>query len=275
MVDERSLMAVLARVDFVLLGEQHDNLDHHRLEARTLAAIESAGAKPTVALEMLEPDDDAVIARYRTDPHASATGLGSLLAWEKRGWPAWSTYAPIAELAFLDALPLVSANLPRSVVHRVAHEGIAALPPESVVRLGLDHPLAPALEASLEDELRSSHCGQLPESIVAPMAVAQRARDGQMALSMLASRSPVLLVAGAGHVRADRGVPLYLRRAKPEGRVASVAFVEVDRQRSAPSDYASRFGASTLPFDFVWFTPRASDDDPCAGFPREHTSRPP
>jgi uncharacterized iron-regulated protein len=269
-VDERSLFAALTRADFVLLGEQHDNPDHHRLQAEAIAALVGAGEKPTVALEMLEPDDDALVAHYRLDPRATASGLGPALAWDKRGWPAWAAYVPIAEVVFHAGLPLVSANLPRSVVRSVAHEGTGALPPEAVILLGLDHPLAPELEASLDEELRSSHCGQLPESMVASMALAQRARDGQMALRMLAGATPVVLIAGAGHARTDRGVPARLHAAKPSARVVSVAFVEVDPKRSSPDDYASRFGVTTLPFDFVWFTPRASDDDPCAGFPAIH-----
>jgi len=29
-------------------------------------------------------------------------------------------------------------------------------------------------------------------------------------------------------------------------------------------DYAARFGAARLPFDYVWFTARADNVDPCA-----------
>ena len=38
-VDARSLFAALTRADFVLLGEQHDNPDHHRLQAEAVAAL--------------------------------------------------------------------------------------------------------------------------------------------------------------------------------------------------------------------------------------------
>jgi uncharacterized iron-regulated protein len=267
MLDERTLVSVLAKSEFVLIGEQHDNPDHHRLEATILAELLANARKPTVALEMLEPADDALIQHYREDPRADAAGIGPLLAWDMRGWPRWSAYAPIADLAFKAGLPLVSANLSRSVVRRIAHEGTAAVPADEVAALGLDQPLDPRLEASLEEELRSSHCGQLPEAMVVPMALAQRARDGQMARSMLAASPPVVLMAGAGHVRTDRGVPVHLHTAKPQALVVSVAFVEVDRTKASPADYASRFGSTTVPFDYVWFTPRASDVDPCAAFP--------
>ncbi len=252
----------------MLLGEQHDNADHHRLQARVIAELVERSRKPTVLLEMLEPDDDARVDRYRADPHAAAAGLGPVLAWDQSGWPAWSSYVPIVEVAFDAGLRIGSANLPRSVVREIAHEGKEALPPDAAARLGLDRPLAPALEASLEGELRTSHCGQLPESMVGAMALAQRARDGQMGLRMVSSGAPVVLIAGAGHVRVDRGVPLRIHAARPGARVASLAFVEVDPARGAVAAYAARFDASALPFDFVWFTPRARDEDPCSALPK-------
>jgi hypothetical protein len=39
----------------------------------------------------------------------------------------------------------------------------------------------------------------------------------------------------------------------------------VDAGAPAPADYAARFDG-TLPFDYVWFTPRADDTDPCEKF---------
>jgi uncharacterized iron-regulated protein len=77
-------------------------------------------------------------------------------------------------------------------------------------------------------------------------------------------RDGAVLIAGAGHVRRDRGVPVHLARQVPDATIASVAFVEVDAAASKPGDYAARFGTETLPFDYVWFTPKADDDDPCA-----------
>ena len=267
-VCESSFFADLLNEDFVLLGEQHDNPDHHRIQAAIIDFLAHAGRKPIVALEMLEPEQDAVIVQYRATKHASAAGLGAIVGWEKRGWPAFQTYLPIAETAFANELLLIGANLEADVAHQVAREGAHALTADRATRLGLDTPLAPGLEASLESELVASHCGKLPPAMVGTMAVAQRARDGQMASSLLAHASdgPLVLIAGAGHARSDRGVPLRLRAARPTARIVSVGFVEVDAALDTPHQYASRFGADKLPFDYVWFTPRATDDDPCKGF---------
>jgi len=275
MVDPGVAVAAVARADFVLLGEKHDNPDHHRLQAETILSIVRAGRKPSVALEMLEPDQDSVVTAYRSSGAGDATKLGAALGWDKSGWPPWSTYLPIAEVAFAHALPIVSANLPRALVRSIAHGGTGSLDAREIDRLGLARPLAPALETSLEDELRASHCGQLPEAMIAPMALAQRARDGHMADRMLTASGPVVLIAGAGHVRSDRGVEALLLAARPTARVVSVAFVEVEGPLKSPEDYAARFGARSLPFDFVWLTPRANDEDPCAAFHVEpHIQRP-
>jgi uncharacterized iron-regulated protein len=117
----------------------------------------------------------------------------------------------------------------------------------------------------MEREIRDAHCGELPDTMVPSMVTAQRARDAQLAERLLATqRDGAVLIAGTGHVRSDRGVPAYLAVRAPGVVIASVAFVEVASGRLAPADYAERFGAARLPFDYVWFTTRADDADPCA-----------
>ncbi|MGH7345804.1 MAG: ChaN family lipoprotein, partial [Candidatus Rokuibacteriota bacterium] len=49
----------------------------------------------------------------------------------------------------------------------------------------------------------------------------------------------------------------------PDASIASVAFVEVDAAAEKPGEYAKRIGSDALPFDYVWFTPKVDDDDPC------------
>jgi hypothetical protein len=75
-----------------------------------------------------------------------------------------------------------------------------------------------------------------------------------------------VLIAGAGHVRRDYGIPTYLASSTPEASVISVAFLEVSQDRLEPTAYVGRFGRPTFPLDYVWFTPRVDDDDPCVAF---------
>jgi len=96
----------------------------------------------------------------------------------------------------------------------------------------------------------------------------QRARDAQMAESLMAAsdHDGAILVAGAGHVRNDYGIPVHLRTKAPQKRVISIAFVEVDQQKTEPQSYGLSYPNRRSPFDYVWFTPRVDDEDPCEKF---------
>jgi uncharacterized iron-regulated protein len=143
-------------------------------------------------------------------------------------------------------------------------QGASALSPERVKELRLAEPVPAPLEASLVEELRASHCGHLPEKYLAPMALAQHARDAQMAkvLTTAGAKDGAVLVAGGGHARLDRGVPYYLALAMPDATVAALVFREVRHGEADAKAYVAEEG----PFDYVWFTPRGSDEDPCAAF---------
>ena len=267
-ITERDLFAELAKNKLVLLGEKHDNVDHHVLEAKVVRALMDAGRRPAVAFEMLDADEQgavtAAILEHPRDPSAIAAAVG----WEKKGWPPWPVYAPIAEAALAFDLPIVAANLPLADVRAIAHEGLGGIDARTATRLGLDQEMPAPLAESLHDELVAAHCGHLPEAGVERMALAQRARDAEMAerLLLAARGDGAVLIAGAGHARSDRGVPREVAREDPAATVASVAFAEVETSKTTPPAYAERWHVASLPFDYVWFTPRVSDEDPCAAF---------
>ena len=77
-----------------------------------------------------------------------------------------------------------------------------------------------------------------------------------MAQVLDAAAGPVVLIAGAGHVRSDRAVPRYL--AAPE-KALSIAMVDALPGQLNPAHYD---GAG---FDVLWFTePGDVRPDPCA-----------
>ena len=72
-----------------------------------------------------------------------------------------------------------------------------------------------------------------------------------------------MLLAGYGHARGDRGVPYLLDTLRARGDLVSILFASVRDELQRPQDYRQWFGSDRLPFDYVWFTPRADDEDPC------------
>jgi uncharacterized iron-regulated protein len=259
-VDEAALLEDLAAADFVLLGEHHDNPEHHRLQARLVEALQARWPQPApVAFEMMSADQQLAVVEHLQDHPGDAQGLGQALAWPAGGWPDWGMYAPIAAAALAADAEIVAANLPEEAARAVAEQGPAALDPSLVRRTGLAAPLPAPLTAELRSELEEVHCGEVAPERVERMLRVQRARDAVMAdrLATLAGRNPGILVAGSGHVRTDRGVPWYLARLRPGARIRSLALVEVTGDEA-------RARRAELPYDYAWFTAPAARDDACA-----------
>ncbi|HVG62664.1 MAG TPA: ChaN family lipoprotein [Hyalangium sp.] len=265
-VDESSMRAELAKARLVLLGEQHDNPDHHLLQASLVRELTGNGRHPALAFEMLgveqQPVVDEALAREPGNPDAIAKAVD----WAKSGWPDWALYRPIFVAGLERGLPIVAANFPRAQGKALAMQGLPALAPELVTRLGLDTPLPEEAARALRAELFAAHCGYMPEEHLESMMYVQRARDAQMAERLLASDKGdgAILITGSGHARTDRGVPARLATLSPGTEVRSVAFMEVLAGKQEPQDYTDRFGTGRLPFNYVWFTPAAQREDPCA-----------
>ena len=166
-VDESVVLAALH--GYVLLGEQHDNPDHHALQARMLRAMVDAGRRPVVAFEMFDVDDQAAIDTSRREHPRDAASLSTAVHWEKSGWPSWTNYAPIAQLALDHDLPLVATGLPRSRMLALMKPAEASADGGAPVVFDEGTPLTPEQETSLREELRESHCGHLPEARIGGM----------------------------------------------------------------------------------------------------------
>src|SRR6266545_724080 len=264
-IDRQSLVTRLARADFLLLGERHDNPDHHLLQAEVLRGLIALGRRPAVGFEMFGLDDASAIANHLAFAPNDATGLGRAVNWNKSGWPDWAMYQPIAEAALQAKLRIVATNLPRAAARKMSSDGVAAVEPSVRRELDLDRPLSDAMFATMAADIHNSHCGYASEENVKAMVGVQRARDAQMAQSLIAAGDPdgAILVAGAGHVRNDYGIPVYLTAKAAGKQVISIAFLEVDNQKPEPDNYALPDPNGRLPFDFVWFTARVDDENPC------------
>jgi uncharacterized iron-regulated protein len=268
LIDRQSLVEGLARADFVLLGERHDNPDHHLLQAEVLRSLIAVGRRPAVGFEMLGLDDAGTIADHLAAAPNDAAGLGRAVNWNQRGWPDWAMYQPIAEVALQVKLRIIATNLPLATARKMTRDGLAALEPRVTRDLGLDRPPSEPVFARMAADIRDAHCGYASEKSVKAMVDVQRIRDAQMAQSLIAAGDPdgAILVAGAGHVRNDYGIPVYLGAKAAGKRTVSIAFVEVDKQKTEPQSYALPYPNGRLPFDYVWFTPRVDDEDACEKF---------
>jgi uncharacterized iron-regulated protein len=242
-IQPAALLARLPGARHLILGETHDNPVHHRLQRQVLESLAAADRR-TLAMEQFDTERQPALDAARSR-NADAETLADSGQLDRKGWN-WPLYKPLVQFALDHDWPIAAANLSRGGARR-----IVADPSSS----GLA-PAPAAVRAALEHDIVEGHCGRRPEAkLLAGMIEAQRARDSRMA-EVIAAAPRTVLIAGSGHARLDRGVPVYLRSVTTAGQVVSIAFTEVEAGLREPQDYPQAF-------DYLWFTPRAVRDDPC------------
>ncbi len=250
-LERGALVARLRTADVVVLGETHDNPHHHVNQAWITAAL---GADALVA-EMVQAAAEAEIAAH-LKAGGDAAGIGPLIGWEKAGWPDWDLYRPIFE-ALRPGAAIFGAAMPRDQARRVMNEPASAILDDARFTQILDHPLAEDLQHELEREMVDNHCGHLPDEMAPMIVSAQRLRDASLAAAVLRARQSgarkIVVIAGNGHARRDRGFPAMLAEIAPKLRVVVLGQFE-------EGDPAPVVGA---PYDFVWTTLRHERPDPC------------
>ncbi len=238
----------LPKADVVLLGEIHDNPQHHANQAAAVGAIVPAA----LVFEMLTPDQ---AARATRDARGSAETLAQALDWDASGWPDFAMYYPI--FAAAPDAKIFGAALPGDDVGRALVQGAAAIFGESAVDFGLTAPLEAADRQEREADLAAAHCGKMPARALGGMLEAQRLRDAALARAALTAHvvtgGPVVVITGSGHVRRDWGMPVPLAAAAPDLSVLSVGQLEGEPSAAPPYD--------------LWFSSAPlARPDPCLAF---------
>jgi uncharacterized iron-regulated protein len=235
----QQLLKRLAEPERLIIGEQHDNADHHAAQLWVLRSLGERRPQGSLLLEMLTPDQQPRVDQVRqsTTPPADLPGA---LAWED-GWD-WSLYGPIVRFALTQPYPLLVANLNNGEIR-----GFYRSPPV----LKGERSNAESVKTLLLEQISDSHCGLLPESQMPAMLAVQQQRDRRMAERLLAAPTPSILLAGAWHARKDVGVPLHLL----DLGAAQAPIVLMLAEQGAE--------VTATMADFVWFTPATPKQDYC------------
>jgi uncharacterized iron-regulated protein len=234
------LIERLEKSSRLIVGEQHDNRDHHELQLWLLQSLGQRRPQGSLLLEMLTPDQQPRVddVRRTSTPPADLPGA---LAWQS-GWD-WNLYGPIVRFALSQPYPLLAANLDTLEVRAVY-----ANPPT----LSGSRSNAASVKDELLKQVSDSHCGLLPTSQMPAMLAVQQQRDRRMAERLLAAPMPSLLFAGAYHARKDVGVPIHvLDLGEPQAPAVLMLAEQGSEVTPAMADY-------------VWYTPATPPQDYCA-----------
>ena len=106
------------RYDYILLGETHNNPDHHKLQVEIINSLLGAGKNPSVVMEMLSQN------HWQGQPHrwSELAGLQKQAELLNKGWP-WELYEPILASVVQSQLQLFAGNISREELHAWAAKG--------------------------------------------------------------------------------------------------------------------------------------------------------
>jgi uncharacterized iron-regulated protein len=135
----------------VLLGETHDNAEHHRWQLQTLTSLHARHPQMMIALEMFPRRVQPVLDRWVAGELDERSFL-RLSEWQQVWGEDPSLYMPIFDFARMNRVPLLAVNVDRELVRRIAEHGLEAVPAGE--REDIETPAAPSAE--YEDMLRKS-----------------------------------------------------------------------------------------------------------------------
>lgn len=238
----RQLVTALAAAERILVGERHDNPDHHALQLWLLHVLAQQRGQGSLLLEMLDPVQQGRVEAVQASiaQRDWPEDLPAALSWQE-GWD-WSLYGALMKYALTQPYPLLSANLDRDEISAIYRQRPVVTGP----------PAAAEVQQALFEQIRRSHCDMLPETQLPAMLAVQQQRDQRMAERLQAAPTPAMLLAGVFHVRRDVGVPLHLSGGSHRERTKVLILAEVGERVEAGQA------------DFVWFTPKQPEKDYCA-----------
>lgn len=223
------MLARMARRQVVLLGETHDDADHHAWQLATLGALHLLRPRMVIGFEAFPRRAQPVLDKWIAG-ELSERQLLEQADWEKVwGWPA-DLYLPLFRFARINRIPMRALNVDQTLIKAISAQGWQAVPESQ--REGVTRPAAPS-PAYLEDlfEIYKLHPegdgpdkGRQSPSFL-HFVDSQTTWDRAMAQGLAgAAHAPgdedhslVVGIMGSGHIRYGRGVAHQLRDLGIEG----------------------------------------------------------
>lgn len=214
-----SLIEAARETRVLLIGEQHDQLAHHKLQGEVIRLLADAGFQVTVGMEMLNFQQQDLVTRealaswyageWSDDQFAEAIDWGGQWGMD------FSLYAPVFHAARDTGSGLLAINVPREWVRTISREGFDQLPSEARDWTG---PLD--LEAGFHRQVFNALIGGHPMAgeggerfysaqVFWDVAMA-RASHEWLSAPDREENEILVIIAGNGHVMYNQGINLRL-----------------------------------------------------------------
>lgn len=258
------MLDTLSKADIVVIGEQHDHKQGHRLELEILTGIYARNRSVALSLEMFERDVQLVLDEYLQNEISTASFLAA-----SRPWPNYkSDYAPMIEFCKMNKIPVVAANAPRRYVNIVSTKGQQVLlefskkSREHFAKLPYSMDIPPEYDRALteifsnHDPVPAGKSGAQSSSSPMPLYIkeGQALWDATMAESILKGRSRthrklILQINGAMHSDSRFGIVDRLSKATSNLKILTISIAPTENYPKVD------FGKYEKIADFMILTP--------------------
>jgi uncharacterized iron-regulated protein len=254
----------LAGVRLLLVGEEHTNMEFHRVQARVVEALVAARRRVRIGLEMYPYTEQRFLDQWR-DNRLTEEGFLRLSRWYENWGYHWLYYRDIFLFARDHRVPMFAVNTPREVVSAIRKKGLANLTPEEAAHIPKEIDVDSAdhmtfFKASFEGAEGPVHGSGMPDEMWKNMLSAQATWDATMgynavqALRKDASPDSIMVVlVGSGHVAYGLGIERQARKWF-DGPIATLIPVPVTNRKTGPVGSVRASYAS-----FIWGVPEEID----------------
>jgi len=116
----------LERSDLILIGEAHDNRQHHEMQLALIRALWAKRAPLAIGVEVIQSDSQQLL----DDWTAGKVSEQSFQVGYTRNWSMdWTLYRDIFIFARDNRIPMIALNVPQEIVSKVSRQGFASLTP--------------------------------------------------------------------------------------------------------------------------------------------------
>lgn len=221
-LDATEVIARAARRAVVLLGETHENFEHHRWQLQTLAALHTARPDMVIGFEMFPRRVQKALDRWVAGELSEADFLAAA-DWRNVWRFDPNLYLPLFHFARMNRIPMLALNIEARLMREAAAKGFDGLSESE--REGVTRPAAPSAayldyllpvyrEHEREGRKRPDASRDDPDfrRFVESQQLWDRAMAQAIRLALARPGRPLVVgIMGVGHIVHGYGVPHQLR----------------------------------------------------------------
>ncbi|MEM9246424.1 MAG: ChaN family lipoprotein [Cyanobacteria bacterium P01_F01_bin.153] len=251
------ILEALKSATFVYLGEIHNRPGDRTGQIEILAALQQEALrndrpKLAISLEMFQRPFQPLLDAYLAGEIDEET-LVRESEYETRWSFPWESYAPILRFARANRIPVLAANTPTEILHKVARQGLESLdgddflyvPPRDEIRVDNDSYRAQLLGAFGHHGVTASTSDTFERFFAAQVTWDETMAE---AIADFHRQNPdhrIVSISGLGHVSYGYGIPDRVKRRIPATKFQHCSVLFAPESRALPNAIANAT-------DYVW-----------------------